>query len=216
MRRCVSLTVAVAAATAASTGCLPAYFREVDPSFVTVAPPVTSVTPSATAATLVVYDPGIGTRGAQQALTLVLKDGTALGQAPPKAWVALEVPPGTQTIAAGVPEIGHVRPCTVHTWTFEAGKIYLLNRGLSPPEAGSHPERSLSITSRLSVDRAAGQARVREQWDDFWKPCIADAQDAQAKFLADPEVPPELRERFRREQDGLGQPLDQLTIPEPP
>jgi hypothetical protein len=211
--------VAAAATAASTTGCLPAYFREVKPSFVSVAPPVAAVTPSPTAATVVIYDAGLGTRGAQQALTVVLKDGTALGQAPPKAWIAVEVPPGPQTIVAGVPEIGSVRPCLVHAWTFEAGKIYVLQLqgGLVAPPADSHPERLLSLTSRLSVDRAAGQARVREQWDDFWKPCIADAEESMAKFLADPDLPPKVRDQFvSREREGLGQAFDELTIPGPP
>jgi hypothetical protein len=167
---------ALAAVAVLGAGCLPAYFRQVPPSFVFVDTPAEKVVASPTAATVVVYDAAIDTIAPKQALTLVLRDGTPLGQAPTKAWLSFEVPAGRQTIASGVPEIGDVRPCATHTFTFEAGKIYVLQRTLLAATPDDHPERMISLLTRLRVDRAAAQERVRARWADFWAPCIDKAE----------------------------------------
>jgi hypothetical protein len=161
-----------------AVGCLPKYFRQVPPSFVFVENPVEKVEPSPTAATVVIYDGAIDTLAPNQPFTLVLEDGTALGQAPPKTWLSFQLPPGDHTIAGGVPEIADVRPsCAVQTWTLEAGKIYVLLRSLHAVSPEDNPAQMISLMSRLRVDQPSGQARVSAQWHDYWAPCIAKAKE---------------------------------------
>jgi hypothetical protein len=152
---------------------MPAYFRDVAPSFVSVDEPLTEIVPSANAATLVIFGSPTWGPETQQAVTFVLKDGTAVGQVPRYGWIAARVRPGPQTLIAGIPETGNVRPCELIRGNFAAGRIYVFNH--QPffqvlPDA--RPQRWLSLMSHLRVDQTAGQARVEEYWKDFWESCI--------------------------------------------
>jgi len=177
-----SRTVVCALALLTGAACAPKYFRDVPPSFVTVDEAVADVSPSPDAATVVIYDNKLGNWGTWQTFTIILGDGTALGQVPPKSWIAVQVPPGEQTIVSGIPEVGDVRPCSTRSGTFEAGRIYVLERdSLGVPKNHAY-ERTLSLLSRVRVQGDAGQSRVREQWEEFWKPCMADRRAQMAKL----------------------------------
>jgi hypothetical protein len=205
MRSSHHAALAVSLLALPTTACMPAYFRDVPPSFVDVDAPVPQITPSPSAATVVIYGRTNFGPPTNQAITYVLPNGAALAQVPLFAWASFEVPPGNQTIVAGVPEIGNVRPCQTVTGNFEAGKIYVLNRALGPAPSEDRPERWLSLMSRLRVDRAAGQARVHEQWEGFSAPCIErieQARRAQGHGNTNP--------------DPLGLARTELVIPPPP
>jgi hypothetical protein len=181
--------VKAAFAAVAMTACMPKYFRDVPPSFVSVDQPVAKITAPPDRATLVFTGP-IEARGPSKARTIVLGDGTALGQIMPMAWVAVDVPAGEQTVLTGVPEHGFLDECSAATFRLEAGKVYLFD-GVTDPAILA---RTISLTSRLRVDAQRAQAEVRAQWAGYWAPCLGRGRPEVAARVA----------------------YDEITIPQPP
>ena len=151
--------------------CMPAYFRDVPTSFVAIDAPVATVIAPPDRATLV-FVGQIGIRGPSKAITIVLGDGTALGQVAPMSWIAVDVPAGEQTILTGVPEHGLQTECNAQQLSLAPGKVYVR----VSEERVALVERVMSLTSHLRADAERGQGQVRAQWDGYWKPCLARPQ----------------------------------------
>ncbi len=145
--------------------CTPRYFRDIPTTFTRIDTAVTEVKAPATSSVLV-FVGDITLRGPSKARTIVLGDGTPLGQVAPMTWIAVDVPAGEQTILTGIPEDGSSM-CGAERIQFEAGKVYLYDHQTDP----AIQTRTISLTSRLVANPQAGRAQVSGRWSDYWKPC---------------------------------------------
>jgi len=184
-------------------------FKDVDLSFAQVGLPMTHVAANPRAATLVVYIDG-DYDGGKKAFTMVLEDGSLVGQVTPRSYFIATVPAGEHQLVTAVPELAGYSPCMGATHRFEAGKIYIM-KNLTPMPL-EEAERALSLYSHLEIDSAAGAAHLGDE-SEFWKECIPRAKQLEvdnAKYLADnPGV-------FPTPPTAQSVALDHLDIPSPP
>jgi hypothetical protein len=177
----------VGAAAMATAGCIGPVFREVEPTFASLAMPVTEILPVAGQATLVMAYPSGPLDGGRQAITYVLADGSPVGQVVPHSFAVARIPAGRQTVINGVPELGApTLGCGALTYDFKPGKVYVVSAmafgGLVP--VSPDLAKTLSKVSHFAIDVAEGQRRVAAVRESFWIPCIKAARQSEASAEA--------------------------------